>query len=232
MKRIPEALLNEPASIQADWKAIWRSWLADHGELTGHELFRFFNGIRRSRSRILTEFGSPLAFCDALIHSNSTSTHALKIESLLARKSSDLRDYQIASAYALLMDGARRKELSAYFTPPTLTSAALSAATPFLIGKKLPTILDPACGGGAFLVPLARLIAKAHKARGMSAASACVCAIEQLNGIEIDEGLVTAHPIPYEAAAVAAPAARVWVMAAIAVRPLRRPVATIEQISA
>ena len=43
---------------------------------------------------------------------------------------------------------------------------------------------------------------------------------------------VTAHPIPYEAAAVAAPAARVWVMAAIAVRPLRRPVATIEQMSA
>jgi len=43
---------------------------------------------------------------------------------------------------------------------------------------------------------------------------------------------VTAHPMPYETAAASAPAARAWVMAARAVRPLRRPVATIEQISA
>ncbi len=44
--------------------------------------------------------------------------------------------------------------------------------------------------------------------------------------------LVTAHPMPYETDATAAPTARASVMAANAVRPLRRPVATIEQISA
>ena len=50
--------------------------------------------------------------------------------------------------------------------------------------------------------------------------------------IQVGTSTVTAHPMPYETAAAAAPAARAWVMAARAVRPFRRPVATIEQMSA
>jgi hypothetical protein len=44
--------------------------------------------------------------------------------------------------------------------------------------------------------------------------------------------LVTAHPMPPDHAAAAAPASRAWRIAARAVRPFSRPVATIERMSA
>lgn len=167
---------------------------ADHGGLTPADLLRFFNVIRRAKAKVLSEFATPLAFCEALLQRDSTSGIAMKARRLLAQESSDLRDYQIASAYALLIGNERRKELSAYFTPPALTAATISAAAPFLAGKSSPSILDPACGGGAFLVPLARTLVHAQVERGTGARMACLRTIEQLQGIELDEGLATLSP--------------------------------------
>lgn len=155
------------------------------------ELLRFFTGIRRAKSKILKQYETPLAFCEALLRPAPDSKIAAKIRTGLARTSSDLRDYQIASAYALLMSKTLRKELSAYFTPPALTAATIAVASRYIISKKYPKILDPACGGGAFLVPLARSIAKAHVQSGLSPALACARTLEQLHGIELDEGLAT-----------------------------------------
>lgn len=160
-------------------------------ELKPADLLRFFSVIRRSKQKILAEFATPLAFCEALLHRHPASEVASKAEALLARSSSDLRDYQIASAYALLISKHRRKELSAYFTPPALTAATIAAAAPFLAGKSSPLILDPACGGGAFLVPLARSLVRAHVAQGARASTACARTLQQLQGIELDEGLAT-----------------------------------------
>jgi adenine-specific DNA-methyltransferase len=154
-------------------------------------LLQFLNVIRRSRVQILAEYSTPLAFCDALLNGRTSSRIASKAATLLAGYSSDLRDYQVASAYALLMGKHRRKELSAYFTPPALTAAAIAAAAPFLAGRASPSILDPACGGGAFLVPLARSLARAHVAKGARPVRACTKTIEQMQGIELDEGLAT-----------------------------------------
>jgi adenine-specific DNA-methyltransferase len=154
------------------------------------ELLRYFNAIRRRRHRILSEVGSPLEFCDALLGARKPTPSAIQLREMLAPASSDLRDYQIASTYALLIGEERRKELSAYFTPPTLSAATLRAAKPFFGRKETTaTVLDPACGGGAFLVPLARSLVREQLSEGVSPEVACRRVLRDLHGVEIDYGL-------------------------------------------
>lgn len=152
------------------------------------ELQQFFNLVRRGRQRILSEVKSPLQFCEALLGRDTASLSTAKLSGMLAGPS-DLRDYQIASTYALLIGKDRRKELSAYFTPPALTGAVLQAAAPFLKDREAPRILDPACGGGAFLVPLARALVRGELGGRVSAEVACKRVIRRLQGVEIDAGL-------------------------------------------
>lgn len=109
---------------------------------------------------------------------------------LLASLDGNEREYGISSAYALLIGADRRKLLSAYFTPPILAEAALQAADQFLIGAS-PAVLDPACGGGAFLAPVAQRLAAAKVAQGMPAEKAVKQVLCGLKGIELDPGLAS-----------------------------------------
>src|SRR3546814_10161309 len=93
-------------------------------------------------------------------------------------------DLAVSSAYALLIGDDRRKALAAYFTPPVLASATLDAIAQFLEAGQEPAILDPACGGGSFLVPTARRLVDMHIAAGHDIEEACGMALEQLSGIE------------------------------------------------
>ena len=52
-------------------------------------------------------------------------------------------------------------------------------------------MLDPACGGGAFLAPVARRLATAKIARGLPADEAVEEALRGLRGIELDAGLAS-----------------------------------------
>lgn len=113
------------------------------------------------------------------------------IEDLLSGAQPDEFDYAVSSAYALLMDTQQRKALSAYFTPPGLVSAVLDAATGFLDEVKDPAVLDPACGGGSFLTPIARHLIDLKRRQGTSAPDACTNTLRQMKGIEIDAGLAT-----------------------------------------
>src|SRR3546814_9183352 len=61
----------------------------------------------------------------------------------------------------------------------------------FLAGSKDATVLDPACGGGSFLVPIARLLVTTDIERGMTPHRACERSFSRLRGIEIDPGLAT-----------------------------------------
>src|SRR5262245_3079118 len=153
-------------------------------------LLRFLNAVRRGIHRIPAELRSPLEFCEALIGFRPPTWSAIKHGAMLASAASDLRDYQIASAYALLIGKSGARSFRP-ISPPSLTAATLRAAAPFLRGKASASILDPACGGGAFLVPLARSPTRAQLRNGAPAELACRRAVEQLHGVEIDEGLAT-----------------------------------------
>ncbi|MEG3088542.1 HsdM family class I SAM-dependent methyltransferase [Sphingomonas sp. PB4P5] len=150
-------------------------------------LAAFLAALRAERSTLLGCGGEALTVCmmfadgDIDRRQSSAADH-------LAYLDTDLRDYAISSAYALLIGNERRKALSAYFTPPALAEAALEAARQFL-DRPNPLVLDPACGGGSFLVPTARAMIRQLIADNVDVAEACVSAIERLRGIELEPGL-------------------------------------------
>src|SRR5579871_6411379 len=129
------------------------------------------NFVRRRRAKFATEVHDPEAFCVALIADRCEFPFAVPILELLRPLDDELRNYAISSLYALLIGHDRRKALSAYFTPPSLVAAAMRAADPFL-RRNNPWVLDPACGGGSFLAPVALHLIRAKRAAGLTPSQA------------------------------------------------------------
>ena len=155
------------------------------------EMDSFFTYIRRHKAGINEDFGGALAFCNVLASDISKAGLPDRVRDAFLAAGPDDRDYAISSAYALLMGTEQRKALSAYFTPPGLTSAVLDAASNFIDGVMNPAVLDPACGGGSFLTPMARFLIHLRGRQGNPTPEACRNALRQLRGIEIDTGLAT-----------------------------------------
>jgi len=112
-----------------------------------------------------------------------------KIRKLLETLPPAWADHAVASIYALLMSGERRKQLGAYFTPPNLVDHLVSRLREFGMDPVGDRLRDSAAGGAAFLVPLARLKAAAWKAEGISDATIVSRLRSQLIGREIEEDL-------------------------------------------
>lgn len=151
-------------------------------------LTAFLDFVRRNRAAILSEI-KPLAFCLSLADAMPTGAPIAPALALLRDLTGDVRDYAISSAYALFIGPEKRKRLCAYFTPPSLAAAAMEAASPFIVGRNNPFVLDPACGGGSFLVPAARRLTADLIARGLPPQRAAGLALQQIHGIELDPDL-------------------------------------------
>lgn len=109
----------------------------------------------------------------------------------LAKLSPAWRDHAIASVYAVLMPRDRRKQLGAYFTPPHLVTHLIKRLQAFGLDLGSHRLRDPAAGGAAFLVPLARRKVEIWRAAGKSDGTIARLLSEQLHGREIDTGLAT-----------------------------------------
>lgn len=151
----------------------------------------FFAYIQRAHKQIIAEYGDALTFCREMLTEDGPDFLPDDIANLLADAEADERDYAIASAYSLLIGEIRRRELSAYFTPPVLSRAVLDASAPVLDRCDAPAVLDPACGGGSFLTPVARYLIGKNVARGSTQQAACKKALNCVGGIEIDSGLAS-----------------------------------------
>lgn len=152
---------------------------------------KFFSYIRQNRRKIIADFGGPLDFCILLATEGDKCGIPKELYDLLRVADADDRDYAIASAYALLIGDERRKAISAYFTPPALARAAMDASAAALDEMDHPAVLDPACGGGSFLTPVARALVEQKTKNGISVSAACKSVLSNLRGIEIDAGLAT-----------------------------------------
>ncbi len=64
--------------------------------------------------------------------------------------------YRIGALYTSLMPKDYKVKLGAHYTPPALSEELLEMAAENGVDWGTARILDPACGGGAFLVPIAR----------------------------------------------------------------------------
>jgi adenine-specific DNA-methyltransferase len=151
----------------------------------------FFAYIRREQRKILAQYGGPVEFCQELLAEDGEECLPDKLADVFSAAEPDERDYAIASAYSLLIGEKRRRELSAFFTPPMLSRAVLEASADILDRCEHPRVLDPACGGGSFLTPVVRHLIGKGVQRGLPLEQACEEALGNLHGIEIDSGLAT-----------------------------------------
>jgi adenine-specific DNA-methyltransferase len=63
--------------------------------------------------------------------------------------------YRIGVAYSKMLHNEYRSRFGIYYTPPSLTSRLVQQATEAGVDWVRCRVLDPACGGGAFLAPVA-----------------------------------------------------------------------------
>lgn len=73
--------------------------------------------------------------------------------------------YLIGSIYTAMLPTTYRSKLGAYYTPPPLVSRLLDSAEQAGVDFSKASVIDPACGGGAFLTPTAlRILSKIREA--------------------------------------------------------------------
>ncbi|MDD9961577.1 MAG: N-6 DNA methylase [Gammaproteobacteria bacterium] len=92
--------------------------------------------------------------------------------------------YLTGVLYTTMMPRKARAKLGAYYTPPALCERLLDMATDAGVDWASARVLDPACGGGAFLAPVARRMVASCKGRD---ARAVLRDVERrLVGFEVD----------------------------------------------
>ena len=92
--------------------------------------------------------------------------------------------YLISVTYTVMLPASMRSRLGAYYTPPALTERLLDMATEAGVDWTTCRVLDPACGGGAFLAPAALRIVESL--RGCEPAILLNNIATRLRGFEID----------------------------------------------
>jgi len=97
--------------------------------------------------------------------------------------------YWLASAYAQLAGDERRKNLAMFFTPPSLTKCLLDELSASGVDFATRRFCDPACGGAAFLTPIAIRMRDALRARDSSPSEILEHVQSHLLGIDKDETL-------------------------------------------
>lgn len=92
--------------------------------------------------------------------------------------------YLIGGLYTALLPRETRAGLGVYYTPPVIARRLLETATMAGVDWSTCRVLDPACGGGAFLAPLARRVVDRLPSRRPSIILGHVAA--RIVGYEID----------------------------------------------
>ncbi len=95
--------------------------------------------------------------------------------------------YLMGTLYTTTLPNELRAELGAYYTPPGLVTRLLDMATEAGFDWRKGRVIDPACGGGAFLAPVAlRMWQALEEAGAASALDKLTNITARLRGIEID----------------------------------------------
>ena len=123
---------------------------------------------------------------DVVLSSVPEETGALAESIGTAAAGLDVMDagYMIGVLYTGMMPGRFRTQSGAYYTPPALCERRLDMATKAGVDWRSARVLDLACGGGAFLSPVARRMAEGLK--DCSAKVALKNIQGRLNGFELD----------------------------------------------
>ncbi|WP_248485418.1 N-6 DNA methylase [Pseudomonas sp. CYM-20-01] len=83
-----------------------------------------------------------------------------QIGRMAAKLDAEAAAYQIGLTYTGMLPTEHRGEFGVFYTPPALTARLIDQATAAEVNWAKCRVLDPACGGGAFLAPIAQRIMK------------------------------------------------------------------------
>jgi len=97
--------------------------------------------------------------------------------------------YWLSSAYALMKQDDYRRKMAMFFTPPSLAHGLLADLEREGVNFATQTFLDPACGGAAFLVPIAQRIRITLAAKGYQPLAILQHAEAHLFGTDLDKTL-------------------------------------------
>lgn len=100
---------------------------------------------------------APIAFSQVDLPSSARAI-AESLAASAARLDPETAGYQIGLIYTGMLPRPFRAELGVYYTPPALVSRLIDRASSAGVDWATCRVLDPACGGGAFLAPVARRI--------------------------------------------------------------------------
>lgn len=92
---------------------------------------------------------------------SALSRLATRIGSSMGCLEADSAGYHIGLTYTGMLSTSYRAAHGVYYTPPPLGERLLNLAAASGVDWRTARVLDPACGGGAFLAPIARRIVEA-----------------------------------------------------------------------
>lgn len=101
---------------------------------------------------------SPLQDIDLIELPDSAAALADNIGETAAGLDPERAAYQIGLIYTGMLPSEHRGDFGIYYTPPGLTARLIAQATEAGVDWTTARVLDPACGGGAFLTPVAQKI--------------------------------------------------------------------------
>lgn len=97
--------------------------------------------------------------------------------------------YWLSSSYAMVADEGYRKSLAMFFTPASLTEGLLDDLAEQGVDFASQSFIDPACGGAAFLAPIALRMRTALVDRGFTVLKVLKHIESHLYGCDLDETL-------------------------------------------
>lgn len=98
---------------------------------------------------------SPLSLALTFTLDQDAAALARTVGTLAAALPLEQACYQLSATYTALLPQTLRSTWGAYYTPPALTARLMDLAAEAGVDWATARVLDPACGGGAFLMPVA-----------------------------------------------------------------------------
>ncbi len=111
----------------------------------------------------------------------------------LGRLHEEVLDWQLVAhggRWAWRREGRLRKAGGSYFTPAPLVDHLLDETLEPFAADRLPRVLDPACGAGAFLVPVARRLTARARTSGLGPGEARRAALAAVHGVDLDPAVL------------------------------------------
>ncbi len=151
--------------------------------VTIHVIRSYWQEIRARSSRPwpLRELPFELEHSDLTLHAEPLADAVGRVA---ARLSVEDASYIIGSLYTGMMPARLRAQQGAYYTPPALCERLLDLASDAGVDWRSARVLDPASGGGAFLVAAARRMAAGLES--LPANNSLTHIQRHLHGFELD----------------------------------------------